>query len=120
MEFLLVGVGGALGSLTRYGLGRLVACRYQKGFPLGTFLINISGALLLGVVYGLKLDTAGYNLLSYGFLGAYTTFSTFMAEGWMLFQGRKYLNLSTYIAGSLIAGIAGFVAGFQLAAASLW
>jgi CrcB protein len=111
MDYLLVGIGGVFGSITRYALGRYISERSNSIFPLGTFIINITGALLLGIVSAYQASQGFYLLLGDGFLGAYTTFSTFMYEGFNLFQGRKKLNAFTYVLGSLLLGIIGFSLG---------
>ena len=115
MEILLVGVGGAAGSVARYALGRVIAKSTKGSFPWGTMIINITGALLLGIVTGLKVPHGLALLLADGFLGAYTTFSTFMYEGFHLFKDRKWLNAIVYVAGSLAMGVVFFAAGFGLA-----
>lgn len=113
MNFILVGVGGALGSIARYSLGKVISEKSKSWFPLGTFVINITGALLLGVLSS-RGSSDMYLLLGDGFLGAYTTFSTFMYEGFNLFQDNKKLNAIIYILISLIFGIIGFSLGFYL------
>lgn len=111
MAYLLVGLGGAFGSLARYRLGKLISIKINSRFPFGTFVINITGAFLLGVVSSKIGNTNWYLLLADGFLGAYTTFSTFMYEGFNLFIGKEMLNAFTYIFASLILGVLGFVLG---------
>jgi fluoride exporter len=114
MDLIYVGIGGALGSLARFQLGKMVSDRTKTKFPLGTFIINISGAFFLGIVSSLNVDKNGYLLLGEGFLGAYTTFSTFMYEGFKLFGDNKKVNAALYIVCSLLIGIAGYIAGVQL------
>lgn len=111
MEYFLVGLGGAMGSLTRYQFGKVIADKCKTNFPIGTFIINITGALLLGIVSTIGVNNNLYMLLADGFLGAYTTFSTFMYEGFNLFNGKKILNAFTYILGSLILGVIGYIIG---------
>lgn len=113
MDLVLVGIGGALGSLARYQLGKLVAEKSDTTFPMGTFLINITGAILLGMLSSLDFGRNMYLLFSDGFLGAYTTFSTFLYEGFHLFQENEKMNAFAYILGSLILGIIGYVLGFE-------
>ena len=115
MGIIFVGIGGALGSLVRFLLGNIISKRYKFAFPMGTFLINISGALLLGVVSRLHMDKNIYLLFGDGFLGAYTTFSTFMYEGFNLFHDRKVLNATVYIIGSILIGLIWYVIGFEMA-----
>lgn len=114
MEYFLVGFGGIFGSLARYFLGRFVTERLKMIFPFGTFIINITGAFMLGMVNGTGLGGGAYFLLAEGFLGAYTTFSTFIYEGFNLVQNNKKLNALIYISTSLILGILGFITGFAL------
>jgi CrcB protein len=115
MSLIFVGVGGALGSMTRYYLGKVLTQRSRGAlFPIGTFIINLSGAVLLGFVTGTGMDRNLYILLADGFLGAYTTFSTFMYEGFNLFQDNEKRNAVVYILGTLLLGIIGYMIGFGL------
>lgn len=114
MELILVAFGGALGSLSRYTIGRMISVRTRSSFPLGTLVINVTGAILLGIVSSMGLSGNHYALLGDGFLGAYTTFSTFMYEGFHLFQDNEKLNASVYIIGSFVLGILGFMAGIEI------
>ncbi len=111
MNYILVGIGGAFGSITRYSLGRFISSKAKSRFPFGTFFINITGAFLLGILSASGAGSNMYSLFGDGFLGAYTTFSTFMYEGFNLFQDNKKLNAFIYILGSLIIGIIGFMLG---------
>lgn len=113
MEIVLIGIGGAAGSITRYQMGKWIAQKMDSGFPYGTFVINISGALLLGLVGGIEPGKNASLLVSEGFLGAYTTFSTFMVEGFHLFQNKKK-NAFIYMAGTLVLGIIGYAAGLAI------
>lgn len=114
MNILLIGIGGLFGGITRFHLGKIISQRAVTTFPIATLIINISGALLLGIVSGLSLTDNAYLMLGEGFLGAYTTFSTFMYEGFHLFQEKEKLNAFIYILGSLIIGILGYAAGFEI------
>ncbi|MGH2391022.1 MAG: fluoride efflux transporter CrcB [Chloroflexota bacterium] len=119
MTPLLLGatfLGGGTGAACRYGVGRLVGSRYGGEFPLGTFLINVSGCFALGLLASLlahahqdvALPTA---LLATGFLGGYTTFSTFVLEGVVLFSDESerhaILSLVASVAGGLCAAALG-------------
>jgi CrcB protein len=114
MELIFIGVGGALGSLARYGLGRWIAKTSKSAYPAGTFLINITGAVLLGLLGGLNLTESISLLLADGFLGAYTTFSTFMYEGFRLFRDSKVKNAVAYIVSTLALGVLGYFIGYYL------
>ena len=100
MDLMFVGLGGALGSLTRYQIGKVISEKARTTFPIGTFVINITGAFLLGLISSLNVGKNMYLLLADGYLGAYTTFSTFMYEGFNLFQENEKMNAFTYIRGA--------------------
>lgn len=119
MDLILVGLGGCLGGLSRFQLGKLLSRRAGAGFPLGTFVINVTGAFLLGVLTGIGPSRRLYLLLGDGFLGAYTTFSTFMYEGFRLFGDDDRRNAPVYILSTLLLGILGYVAGCALGQAAL-
>lgn len=112
MTLWLVASGGAFGALSRYLIGRWITSKVRTGFPYGTFAINLTGAILLGAVYALNLNASLQALLGDGFLGAFTTFSTFMYEGFGLMKNRHRWSALYYILGSLVLGIVGFAMGF--------
>lgn len=114
MSLILVGLGGFCGGLSRFLLGSLISRKSGSSFPVGTFFINMAGALLLGILTGAAPARQTYLLLGDGFLGAFTTFSTFMYEGFNLIGENEKHNAFFYILGSLLIGVAGFVAGFAL------
>ena len=72
------------------------------------------GAFLLGITSSFQADKSFYLLFGDGFLGAYTTFSTFMYEDFNLFQGRKKLNAFVYMIGTFLLGVIGFIAGAKI------
>lgn len=111
MTYLLIAIGGAAGSLVRYSLGKVISEKSSTTFPIGTFIINITGAILLGIVSTISVSSNMMLLLADGFLGAYTTFSTFMYEGFNLFQEKEKINAFIYILGTLILGTLGFALG---------
>lgn len=111
---IFVGIGGAFGALARFQLGKILSGKAHTAFPFGTFWINLSGALLLGVLTSMDTGSSVYRLLGDGFLGAYTTFSTFMYEGITLIQGNEKRNALLYLVASLILGMLGYFAGFEL------
>ncbi len=111
MQYLVVGVGGIFGSIARYLLGKIISERTSSLFPIGTFIINITGAFLLGIISTVNIGDNLHLLFGDGFLGAYTTFSTFMYEGFCLFQENKKINAFSYILLSLLVGIIGYAMG---------
>jgi CrcB protein len=114
MTYVLVALGGATGSLVRYSLGKFISAKSNTAFPIGTFIINITGAILLGILSTIGVSNNIMLLLGDGFLGAYTTFSTFMYEGFNLFQEKEKLNAFIYILCSLILGTLGYALGAKI------
>ena len=113
MDLVFVGIGGAFGSLVRFQLGKVIAQKSNSLYPVGTFIINISGAIFLGIVTGMNVGNNTYLLLADGFLGAYTTFSTFIYEGFALFNENEKTNAIVYILSTLILGVIGYIIGFE-------
>jgi len=103
-NFLLVGLGGALGSMLRYGTYLLIG---QKNFPYSTLLINIIGSLIIGVIIGFELKHVQVHdewslFLAVGICGGFTTFSSFSIENVMLLQSGKLFLSAIYIFSSLL------------------
>ena len=119
MEYLVKGIGGFLGANARYLVAGWAAKRLGVIFPYGTFLINISGSFILGFFMAFLRDRDfiqdNYRLFfAVGFLGAYTTFSTYMYESLRLLQdGNIFLGLVN-ILGSVVVGLLGVFLGFVL------
>lgn len=102
---ILVGIGGFFGAICRYCLGLWISPRVKTYFPVATWMINGSGSFALGILFGLALPTSLWQLLATGFLGAYTTFSTFSFESIQLFQQKQYKLAVWYIISSVLLGI---------------
>jgi fluoride exporter len=112
--WVAVGVLGGLGATARFGLDALVSRRTGGRFPLGTLLVNLSGALVLGVLVGLALSQDAYLLLGTAVIGSYTTFSTWMFESHRLAEdGRRWL-VGANVVLSLLAGVAAAALGRTL------
>ena len=115
-NFFLVGLGGALGSMLRYGAG---LWPWSRDFPLTTFIINITGSFIIGLVmaYSLKYESFALNwklFLATGICGGFTTFSAFSFENLQLLQQGKLGMFVLYTIGSLLLGIAAAWLGFKI------
>ena len=114
-QFLLVGLGGALGSMLRYLCSIFIV---QKNFPFTTLLVNVSGSFIIGVIlaYCLKNESFANNwklFLATGICGGFTTFSTFSAENLQLIENQKWALLCMYILSSVFLGILAVFLGFK-------
>ncbi len=116
---LIIGLGGFLGSVSRYYSQQLASKLLPGTFPFGTFLVNIVGCLLIGITYAYlqkqRAVPAEWNLfLLVGFIGSYTTYSTFALEKVQLLQSGDYLTVSSYLILSVAIGLIATWAGIYL------
>lgn len=100
-----VALMGGLGAMARFVIDRGVAKRVAGPFPFGTLTVNLTGAALLGFLSGLALSHPVALLVSTGFIGAYTTFSTWMFETHRLAEERQYLPAVANVVVSVLAGV---------------
>ena len=117
-SFLLVFLGGGLGSGLRY-LVTITMNQYSKVLPFGTFIVNMLGCLLIGLIlgYAQKENTLTSNqtvLLATGFCGGFTTFSAFANENLELIKNGELFNFCVYTIGSVLIGILAVFIGFYL------
>ncbi|KAB2836868.1 fluoride efflux transporter CrcB [bacterium] len=120
MNVLYLSAGGVLGTLSRYFLGGIVQRWAGLGFPYGTFFVNLSGCFVIGFAATLAGDRlhSSAPLRSFffvGFLGAYTTFSTYMFESFKLLQEGRLVLGTAYLLGSVALGMLGLWLGVLLA-----
>ena len=114
-QVLLVFLGGGLGSALRYLVSKWVYSP-NATFPIGTFLVNIIGSLIIGILIGLASKQNGLNqsqtlLLVTGFCGGFTTFSAFANENLQFLKAGDYFNFSVYTIGSIVVGLAAVFVG---------
>jgi CrcB protein len=115
-----VAIGAAAGGVARYFLGGMIQQRAGADFPFGTFVINVTGSLLLGFLLRYSLQSGAVSeelrlFLTTGFCGGYTTFSTFSYDTLMLVQDREYGRAGLYIAGSVLLSLIAAAIGFAAA-----
>lgn len=118
-NILLVASGGALGSVSRYLLSRWIQLSQPGPFPLGTLAVNLTGSLLIGILFGYlsKTETGSEDLrllMMTGFCGGFTTFSALTLESLHLIRDNKSGLFFLYISVSLLLGITATYAGWRI------
>ena len=116
IKYWMVGIGGFLGSVLRFWLGSYVGGRLGARFPYGTFIVNITGSFLVGVALTLLASKAHWSpnwryLVPIGFIGGYTTFSTFEYETLRLIQDGQPLTAMLNVTLSVVVGLIGVWVG---------
>ena len=119
-KYLLIALGGALGSIARYWVGATVTDRWGARFPYGTLAINLTACAAIGFVMTLLGKRAGIGagwryLVPVGFVGAYSTFSTYEWETMSLLRAGGFSVAALYAVGSLILGLAAVWGGMAAA-----
>jgi CrcB protein len=109
-----VALFGALGAIARFSVDSAVSTRFPSDFPLGTLLVNLTGAFALGLLVGAAPSDRALFLLGGGFAGGYTTFSTWMVESVRLGEVGNLAALLRNLWLSMIAGFGAAAAGFAL------
>jgi CrcB protein len=118
--FWAVAAGAALGGVSRYYLAAAIQHRAGATFPWGTLFVNVTGSLLLGFIVRYALSTPAVSvemraLLTAGFCGGYTTFSTYSFETAGLLEDGQYARAGVYALGSMVVALAATFGGFVLA-----
>jgi CrcB protein len=115
-------MGGAIGTLLRWGIGLLVGERYTGAFPLGTFVINVTGAFVMGLLSTIssidwqdRYGSAFTALVLTGILGGYTTFSSYELDSATVYNKKERALAFVYWAGSVAAGLAAAGLGWWVA-----
>ncbi|MGI8604034.1 MAG: fluoride efflux transporter CrcB [Verrucomicrobiales bacterium] len=124
MTYLIIGFGGALGTIARFWLSGVVGARYGEAFPLGTLVVNVSGSFAIGFIASLTgaggrwlIDPKWRQFFMVGFCGGYTTFSAFSLETLGLLRDREWLYAGSYAVLSFILCLAAVWLGHVVAAA---
>jgi len=123
MKYVCILAGGAIGSLIRFWMSEFILTKFQTAFPTGIFIVNISGAFFIGFLFGLLAvdghlsDTVRF-LLFVGFLGGFTTFSSFALENMILIKNGFLSTSIVYVFLTNIIGVglsfAGYFTGLKL------
>jgi CrcB protein len=121
-RYVIIALGGALGALARYQVAAMIQARVPAGFPWGTFVVNITGCLVMGIAATLLTERLvvhpGWRFfIPIGFIGAYTTFSTFEYETLRAVTEGSWMIGAANVAGSVIAGYIALWLGVVLARA---
>jgi CrcB protein len=116
LSLILIALGGAAGAVSRFVLDTWLSSRLNTPFPWGTFVVNVSGSFVLGLLFALAIErdvlpTTIRLPILVGFIGAYTTFSTLMLESWRLVEGGAYLIAVANIFGSVAVGVIALAVG---------
>ncbi|HEY5381804.1 MAG TPA: fluoride efflux transporter CrcB [Acidobacteriaceae bacterium] len=119
-KYLLIALGGSFGALARFWVGSAVAGRLGTRFPYGTFVINISACILIGFSLEylgrhIEINPAWRYLIPTGFIGAYSTFSTFEWETFANLQAGSFFIAGLYVALSVFVGLVAVWGGVLLA-----
>lgn len=119
-RYVMIAVGGAIGAIARYQVASLIQARVPVGFPYGTFVVNVTGCLIMGMVTALLTDRLVTNpnwrfLIPIGFVGAYTTFSTFELEVFQAINEGAWSIAAANVVASCIAGYVALWIGFVVA-----
>jgi CrcB protein len=118
-NIILIGTGGFLGSVLRYGSGQLISKLFETTHPTGTFFVNVIGSFIIGIVLGMfdkgAMVSDNWKLfLAVGFCGGFTTFSAFAIENFNFLQSQQFGLSLLYVGLSVILGLAAVYFGFWL------
>lgn len=119
-EILFVGIGGFIGSISRYSIGLLTAKQFGTVFLNGTLFVNLLGSLLIGILAGYFAKSQQSSMTSLilitGFCGGFTTFSTFSLDNLRLLKEQMYLSFALYGVGSVVGGLVLCTLGYWIVA----
>ena len=119
MPLILIGLGGFAGAISRYLVDGMVSERTAGAFPWGTLAVNATGSFILGLLFAMTTERAILPAeirgpVMIGFIGAYTTFSTYMLESWVLVENGSYGPAIANLGGSMLVGLAAVAAGLLI------
>lgn len=112
MELLLIGIGGGLGACCRYLVSKLISKMHNFSIPIETLIINIFGSFLLGICTKLVQPHWEILLIQTGFMGGFTTFSTYIVESFNLKKDGNFFESLLYMISSVVLGIISYAIGY--------
>jgi len=117
--YLLIAIGGAAGAVSRYAVDDSLTRLFGGAFPVGTLVVNLSGSFLLGILFALVIERSTLPSdirapVMIGFIGAYTTFSTWMLESARLMEDGAWLLAAANLGGSVLLGLLAVFAGLAV------
>ncbi|MGP4078707.1 fluoride efflux transporter CrcB [Pseudalkalibacillus sp. R45] len=114
----LVGIGGSIGALFRFLVSKWIPRESNSSFPFATWIVNLSGSIILGVLAGLYISNQSpqwvWHMFGIGFCGAFTTFSTFSMEMMELLKAKRFKTVSIYLFSSILLGLIGAAIGLYI------
>jgi CrcB protein len=116
---ILIGIGGFTGAVARYVVDARLTAWSGGSLPWGTFAVNMSGTVVLGLLFALVVERAALPAdlrgpLMIGFLGSYTTFSTLALESWRMIEDGAWLYATANLAGTVLIGVVAVIAGVAI------
>lgn len=119
-NLLIVGLGGGVGSMSRYAVQKILQAQSIATFPIGTLLVNITGCFLIGILWSMVSRSLSWSeelklLLMTGFCGGFTTFSAFTLEGMGLLKENKTALFFIYLTASVVGGLLATFIGIRIA-----
>lgn len=114
MEVFLIGIGGGLGACSRYVFSKIISKKHNLSIPLETLIINVLGSFALGLCTSIIQPNWQVLLIQTGFMGGFTTFSTFMLESFNLYREKKVISSFFYVFSSIILGVSSFFLGLYI------
>ena len=112
LNYLIVALGGALGSVARFGISNLIALRFSGAFPIATLVVNVTGSLAIGYLATSVNTESSRAFWMVGICGGYTTFSAFSLQNLQLIQGGHYFSAALNMILSLVLCMAAVAIGF--------